>query len=225
MKKFLAMAMLVFGLIICQAAHVEATDVYVGTWEGGWKAYVMTESYRGESNSRERTAEMYCRVKTVSPKGTVKYIDYSFSFYGDRVTFKDSTGASGVFYTDGVGQYKVENEIIILLWKLEREKSSPSSQSNIPEKVYVGLTDYGESLYILPKTIREISFKSYNGFSVQTWLSNADYSSSEPWNFVYRDGEWIYLGVGEITEWSRWAMPVSKIPLYAKVVEVANRYR
>ena len=210
MKKFLLAAALIVGLVIGQAAQVEAQDVYVGTWEGGWKAYVMTESYRG-TRSGDRNSEMSCKVKTVSPKG--------------RVTFKDSTGASGTFYTDSVGQYKVESEIIIVLWQLDNKKSSSSgssSGSSIPEKVYVGMNDYGDTeVYILPKTIRDITFKGYNGFSVQVWFSNGT-SPRVPWYFVYKDGQWCQtLSLDNMS----YPVPISKSKILVKVVEVANRYR
>ena len=220
MKKFLLAVTLILGVVVSQFAlikTVEASDAYVGTWEGGWKAYVMTETYSGNDSS------MSCRVKTVSPKGTVKYIDYEFSFYGDRVTFKDSTGASGVFYTDSVGQYQVENQICIAWWKIHYGKSDSSSSSGgskSSEKVYVGMNDYGDKeVYILPDTIQDINWQGYSGFSVQVCLDNNP--KSYTWYFVYKDSQWCQLM--SLSEYS-YPTPINS-PIIKKVVEVANRYR
>lgn len=210
MKKFLiaaALAVEIFG------GQAEAADVYVGEWEGGWKAYVMTETKRGGSS------EMSCTIKTVSPRGTVKYIDYVFSFYGDRVTFKDSTGASGVFYTDSPGDYQVENEAVNVL-RTGRSNLSGGSASSRPREVYVGMNDYGDAeVYILPDTIRDITFQGYSGFSVQIKTSDGN-SPKVPWNFVRKDGTWCYL-----LSLEDWAYPSPAKGIVLKVAETANQYR
>ena len=131
MKKFFAVAALILGVVVSQfvaMSQAEAADHYLGNWEGGWKAYLMTETQRGSYSDSKIT----CTIKTVSPKGTVKYIDYSFSFSGNRVTFNDSTGASGTFYTDSPGEYQVEYAAVSIMIG----GNSPSPSSNRPQEVY-----------------------------------------------------------------------------------------
>lgn len=115
MKKFLVAAALVLGLIIGQATQAEATDeVYVGTWEGGWKAYVIGDSIDWDVQ-RPNYVIFYCKIKGVSPQGKVKYFDYVFTPINSSdnskligASFRDSTGATGEFYGDNPGVYEVE---------------------------------------------------------------------------------------------------------------------
>jgi len=115
MKKFLLAVALVLGLIIGQAAQVKATDeVYVGTWEGGWKAYVIGDSIDWDVQ-RPNYVIFYCKIKGVSPQGKVKYFDYVFTPINSNdnskiigASFRDSTGATGEFYRDNPGVYEVE---------------------------------------------------------------------------------------------------------------------
>ncbi len=114
MRKILVAATLALGLIIGQAAQVEATDeVYVGTWEGGWKAYVIGDSIDWDIQ-RPNYVIFYCKIKGVSPEGKVKYFDYVFTPINSSdnkligASFRDSTGATGEFYGDNPGVYEVE---------------------------------------------------------------------------------------------------------------------
>ena len=125
MKKILAMAALVFGILIAQASQVDAAEIYMGTWEGGWKAYLVDI---GEFTSNAAETEFYqpCRLKAVSPRGTVKFIDYRFTLHynGDNlsyISFVDSEGGSGSFTDTNPGVYQIENKVIgsIMMARLE----------------------------------------------------------------------------------------------------------
>ena len=115
MRKILMVAALALGLFIGQSAHVEATDeVYVGTWEGGWKAYVIGDSIDWDIQ-RPNYVIFYCKIKGVSPEDKVKYFDYVFTPINSSdntkligASFRDSTGATGEFYIDNPGVYEVE---------------------------------------------------------------------------------------------------------------------
>lgn len=114
MKKILAMAVLILSLIVLQIPQAAASDNYVGTWEGGWKAYLMDETVKFGKNGNEAAAS--CRLKGVSSNGTTKYFDYVFTFYQNgRISFRDSSGASGSFVLGSPGVYQVEHETAIHL--------------------------------------------------------------------------------------------------------------
>ena len=68
------------------------------------------------------------------------------------------------------------------------------------QKVYCGMNDYGDAgVYIFTETIRDISWKSYSGFSVQV-VSDDDYDNSSTWYFVRKDGTWcILLGLDDLS--------------------------
>ena len=117
MKKFLTMAVFALSVFILQMPQVEARDEYVGEWEGGWRAYLMIETVQLGKNGND--VAFSCRLKGVSPQGTTKYFDYVFTFYQNaRVSFRDSTGASGSFAMGSPGVYQVEHETAIQLMAL-----------------------------------------------------------------------------------------------------------
>ena len=110
MKKFLAVALLAFAMIIGQAAQVEAYDYHVGEWNGGWKAYLMTETIRIE---RRDYMDYSCRVKAVRGSEVI-YVDYSF--WEDRQRrliehFKNSQGHTGMFAVADANGFYIEYNI------------------------------------------------------------------------------------------------------------------
>ena len=116
MKKLLAMAVLALSILILQMPQSEAAEIYMGTWEGGWKAYLVDV---GDFTSNSSETEFYqpCRLKAVSPRGTVKFIDYRFTLHysGDNlsyISFVDSEGGSGSFTDTNPGVYQIENKVI-----------------------------------------------------------------------------------------------------------------
>lgn len=119
MKKFLTMAVFALSVFILQMPQVEARDEYVGEWEGGWRAYLMIETVQFGKNGNDPAFS--CRLKGISPQGTIKYFDYVFTFHqnsGARVSFMDSTGASGSFVMGSPGVYQVEHETALQLMAL-----------------------------------------------------------------------------------------------------------
>lgn len=217
MKKFLFATALAFGLVVSQivvGSQAEAADYYLGNWEGGWKAYLMTETQRGSYSDSKIT----CTIKTVSPKGAVKYIDYSFSFSGDRVTFNDSLGASGVFYINNPGDYQIENKAVGIL--IGDASISPSSNQR---EVYVGMNDYGDGkVYVLTDTIRDITFKGNSGFSVKVKLIRDDGTQQvySPWYFFRIYDQWCMS-----TGLNDYQIPTPVEGILLKVAETANQYR
>lgn len=104
MKKIFAIMFLVGTLILIgQCNSVEAADVYVGTYDSGYDAYLMTESIRGDYNSRFNVyGAYYCTIKAVSG-GDVIYVDYSLhnvrretALQSAAWRFKNSQGFDGV---------------------------------------------------------------------------------------------------------------------------------
>ena len=116
MKKFFALAVLAALLTLFQSPQAEAGEVYLGEWEGGWKAYLLIDDRGRYEFDDDNALIIYTSIKAVSPKGTVKIIDYVFrGIYGsnDRLigaSFRDSLGASGTFYLDNPGVYIIENK-------------------------------------------------------------------------------------------------------------------
>ena len=128
MKKFLTMAVFALSVFILQMPHIEAAEIYMGTWEGGWKAYLVDV---GDFTSNSSGTEFYqpCRLKAVSPRGTVKFIDYRFTLhYSGKnlsyISFVDSEGGSGSFTDTNPGVYQIENKVIrsIMMAKLRAER-------------------------------------------------------------------------------------------------------
>ena len=121
MKKFL-MATIFLGALMIQISQAAAEDLlYVGDWEGGWKAYLVEESVDWKYNSIFDVV-FYCQLKGVSSQGTVKYFDYVFTPINDDsgkkiigATFRDSSGATGKFYDNDPGVYQVEHKVFQIL--------------------------------------------------------------------------------------------------------------
>ena len=69
MKNAFLVLSLFLAIILCSSqSRVEARDVYVGTYNSGYDAYLMTETVHGT---------YYCTIKAVSG-GDVLYVDYQF---------------------------------------------------------------------------------------------------------------------------------------------------
>ena len=125
MKKFLLAAALIVGVVVSQLvamSRASAEDVYVGNWEGGWKAYLLSDSIDYKLNTGNGFyLTCYCQIKAVSPKNTVKILDYVFESFNDSngkmagATFRDSTGASGRFYIGQPGEYEIEHTVFKML--------------------------------------------------------------------------------------------------------------
>ena len=121
MKKIFALAALVLGIFLAQVSQAEAAEAYMGTWEDGWKAY-LTDIGEFTSNASETEFYLPCTLKAVSPRGTVKFINYKFTIHhiGEDFTyisFVDSEGGSGSFTETNPGVYKVEHNVIISIYK------------------------------------------------------------------------------------------------------------
>ena len=113
MKIFLFVAALTFSLMM-SAQTEAASEEYLGEWEGGWKAYLIVNSM--ELLRNPPNAEVACKVKAVSPRGTVKYINYDVNLTMESadkvlVDFTDSLGGRGRFYFGNPGVYQVEQEL------------------------------------------------------------------------------------------------------------------
>ena len=126
MKKFLAIAIFALGIFILQMPQAAAQVEYVGDWEGGWRAYLMTETIRPEKSGRNFI--IYCRLKAISPKSITiqKHFDYAFTFHNDtggvpQVSFRDSTGATGNFVIGSPGVYQVEHNTAVRLLEIMQE--------------------------------------------------------------------------------------------------------
>lgn len=110
MKKFLTMTAFVLSAFILQMPQAAASDYYVGEYNGGWKAYLMTETI---SIERRDYMDYSCRVKAVRGNDIV-YIDYSF--WEDRQRrviehFKNSQGHTGAFTIADANGYYIEYKI------------------------------------------------------------------------------------------------------------------
>ena len=120
MKKFFAVAALILGVVVSQivvpSQAQAAPEEYLGEWEGGWKAYWIVKSTKLERGDPSNFVNS-CQVKAVSPKGTVKYIDYVMQIQPQLkdddflVSFRDSLGGNGTFYMSNPGVYLVERKL------------------------------------------------------------------------------------------------------------------
>ena len=125
MKKFFLASILILVVVFSQfvaMSQVEARDEYMGEWEGGWRAYLMTESIKPQKSGVNPVIN--CRLKAV--KNTTKYFDYEFTYHNDaggvpRVSFRDSSGASGSFIIGSPGVYQVEHETAVRLLEIITE--------------------------------------------------------------------------------------------------------
>lgn len=121
MKNFLTMAVFALSVIILQMPQAEARDEYMGDWEGGWRAYLMTETI--DTGQSGRNLIIYCRLKAV--KNTTKYFDYAFTYHNDagipKISFRDSLGASGSFVLGSPGVYQVEHKTAVRLFEIIQE--------------------------------------------------------------------------------------------------------
>mgnify|MGYP006988880843 CR=1 FL=1 len=121
MKKLVVTVVFALGVFILQMPQAAAEDYPVGEeWEGGWKAYIVVESVDWQVKSPVEII-FYCRLKGVSPQGKVKYFDYVFTPINDNnnkmigASFRDSTGATGRFYKNNPGVYRVEYKVFQML--------------------------------------------------------------------------------------------------------------
>ena len=124
MKKFLAVAAMVLGIFLAQVSQAEAAEAYMGTWEGGWKAY-LTDVGKMTNNASETEYYLPCTLKAVSPRGMVKFINYKFTMHyrGEDlsyISFVDSEGGSGSFTETNPGVYQVEHNVITSIFKAVR---------------------------------------------------------------------------------------------------------
>ena len=96
MKKIFSVMILAAALIlICGQEKVFAYDVYCGTYRDGNKAYLMSETVRG--NYQDFT----CRVKAVKNGTVTVYIDYHFFWHNAAPYYSNSQGFEG--YLPGRG--------------------------------------------------------------------------------------------------------------------------
>ena len=92
LKKILSVKILFAIIFFCGQNKTFAADYYVGTYDSGLRAYVMTETLHFYGNYRWYTV----KVKATDGRQIV-YVDYSFDgAAGRRETFKNSQGYSGV---------------------------------------------------------------------------------------------------------------------------------
>lgn len=102
----LAAALFVFAI---QSPTAEARDVYCGTYESGYDAYLMTETVRGRYFDY-----LSCRVKAVYGNDVI-YVDYSFEFHeAGTISFENSQGYSGRFggvLNRGGSPYPIESKV------------------------------------------------------------------------------------------------------------------
>ena len=113
MKKVLAMAALILGVVVSQFVampQAQAYDHHVGQWNDGWKAYLMTETI---SIERRDYMDYRCRVKAVRGSEVI-YIDYRF--WEDRSKrmiehFTNSLGHSGMFTISDANGFYIEHNI------------------------------------------------------------------------------------------------------------------
>ena len=125
MKKFFVAAAFILGVVVSQfvaMSQVEARDEYMGEWEGGWRAYLMTESFNPQMSGQNLV--IHCRLKAV--KNTTKYFDYEFTYHNDAgnaplISFRDSSGASGSFIFGSPGVYQVEHKTAVRLLEIFQE--------------------------------------------------------------------------------------------------------
>ena len=100
MKKFLAMATLIIGVVASQfvaTSQAQAKDYYLGVYEDGREAYLMTETVKWYEENRNGylDAQGYtCKVKAVYRDTDVEYIDYKY-MYGPHT---DGLGKNGKWY-------------------------------------------------------------------------------------------------------------------------------
>ena len=87
-KKFFSVMILAAIIFFCgQNNFAQAKDIYVGTYNSGYEAYLMTETIRTNDS------EMYCKIKAVYG-GDIIFVNYKFSF-GRGIYYENSQGFSG----------------------------------------------------------------------------------------------------------------------------------
>ena len=224
MKKILLTTTFIAACLIFLSGSANAKLLLCDTDENGYKTYIDTDSISSHVDEKKGLVGISVRVVGIRPDGS-KILDatlrYIYDNQSNKLYMSDATHNFGWREIDPETQGKTflcAVEYILA----ETDSSDSSSGSNIPEKVYVGMNDYGDKgVYILPKTIRDITFKGYSGFSVQAWFSDGT-SPRRPWYFVYKDGQWCQtLSLDDMS----YPVPISKSKILVKVVEVANRYR
>ena len=234
MKKFLFTAAFISACLIFFSGSANAKLLLCDIDKNGYKTYIDTDSVSSRTDKEKGIVGISVRVVGIRPDGS-KILDAVEQYIYDKSTNKlyMSNPTHNIDWqeidpkTQGKHFWWTVEYILTgtVSSKSERGKSNSSgssSGSSIPEKVYVGMNDYGDKeVYILPRTIRNITFKGYNGFSVQAWFSNGT-SPRNPWYFVYKDGQWCQtLSLDDMS----YPVPISKSKILVKVVEVANRYR
>jgi len=90
LKKFLISAVIAAFLIIAALPKAYAKDIFIGISPAtGWDCYVMTETIY-----RPRQTDLVCgRLKMVTQKGNIYYLDYEFGVPDGY--FKNSDGFKG----------------------------------------------------------------------------------------------------------------------------------
>lgn len=223
MKKLLLSATFIATCLIFLSGTASARLLLCETTETGYKTYIDTDSISSRVDKEKGIVGISVRVVGIRPDGSTildAVLRYIYEIQSGKLYMSDVTHNYDWREIDPKTQGKP------FWWSIEyvTKTSEPSTQGNSkdPEKVYVCMNDYGDAeIYILPKTIRDISFKGYNGFSVQIWTSDGN-SPKVPWYFVRKDGVWCQLL--SLDEWA-YPVPISKSRVLTKVVEVANRYR
>ena len=76
MKKILAMAALVFGILIAQFSQADAQDYYVGTYSDGTRGYFMSETYEALHMGKYSADFMKCYVKVMDGNQILGYKPY-----------------------------------------------------------------------------------------------------------------------------------------------------
>ena len=90
MKNFLFAAALIVGVVVSQIvvpSQAQAKDYYLGVYEDGREAYLVTETVKWYEEYRNGylDAQGYtCTVKAVSRSGNVEKISYKY-MYGSQV--------------------------------------------------------------------------------------------------------------------------------------------
>ncbi|MBO4401919.1 MAG: hypothetical protein J5809_08760 [Selenomonadaceae bacterium] len=79
MKKFFAMAALVFGIFVAQISQANAQDYYVGTYSDGTKGYFMSETWELVKGTRMSPKHMKCYVKVMEGNQILGYKTYHIS--------------------------------------------------------------------------------------------------------------------------------------------------
>ena len=234
MKKFLLSAMVISACLIFLSGSADAKLLLCDINENGYKTYIDTDSISSRTDEKKGIVGISVRVVGLRPDGST-ILDAVEQYIYDKSTGKlymsnpthniswheiDPKTQGNTFWW--TMEYLLNGTVSRKSERGKSNSSGSSSRSSIPEKVYVGMNDYGDKeVYILPKTIRDITFKGYSGFSVQAWFGDGT-SPRKPWYFVYKDGQWCQtLSLDNMS----YPVPISKSRILVKVVEVANRYR